>query len=226
VVLAGCRLGFDEIADPAERCANGAMFCDDFESGDLSSWPNSTISTTAQVEVATAESHSGAFAMHSQVPAIQSGASASVEFTFPIMSTGFIASREWLYLPVPLVKFDCILNVRGVQGTYATVAGDDAGRWDVTERNVSTAMTIDHHSSTAVRQNAWTCVELDYTFPTDGAPARIQLYVDDALVLDEAAADAAAAYDRVAVGVTRADAAGAESIVDDVVLSYEHIGCN
>ena len=133
LLAAGCRLDFDDVdrgSPPAERvCPDGVMYCDDFESGDLSAYPVTTIAAGAQLDVDSTMIHSGAFALHSTVPAIRNGAAAAVIFGFPSTSSGMLAVREWVYLPVPLVKYDGVLTIRGAQTDYASVAGDNLARW-------------------------------------------------------------------------------------------------
>src|SRR6185436_9811573 len=129
---------------------------------------------------------------YGQVPAIRDGAAAAAVLDFPAMSSGTIAVRQWVYLPVPLVRFDTVLTVRGVQSQYVTVAGDFSGRWVATEHDPTAATVTDHHTTVTAVLDKWTCVELDYSF----APPTIHVYVDDALILDERAADPAPVYDK------------------------------
>jgi hypothetical protein len=195
------------------------FFCDGFESGDTSRWTGTSITPTSTLVVETATAHGGSFGLDGAVPAIANGSIAAVVEQFPAISTGMVAARAWLYLPQPLIHFDSVVTFFGQPNHYITVDGDDTQHWTVTENGNAGA---DHHATAVVAQNAWLCVEIDYAF----SPPTIALYLGDVPIIDEAAVDTGPAYTELRVGMTRADAAGARAIADDVVIATQHIGCN
>jgi hypothetical protein len=217
-----CVLG--NLADAPQLDAIGCpgFFCDGFESGDVSRWTATSITPTATLVPEAAIVHAGGFALDATVPAIANGSIAAVVERFPPMSSGLLAVRSWVYAAQPLIDFDSVITAFGAGPPIhvATVDADDTGHWTVTENGTGGA---DHHSTAVPLASTWQCVELDYTF---GATARIQLFVSDVPVVDTPAVDTGATYTEVRVGVSRADAAGARAIVDDVVLATQHVGCD
>lgn len=208
----------DTIDAPAGACAG--VQCDGFESGNLGSWTVSRSDSALSVLVTTERVHSGTHALDASIPAqMSSGASAYVARRSAAQTTGFLATRAWFNAPQAITDFAGVLRF-GNSEVYAIVTGNSNAKWTVTER--STAGLLDHASTVATVPNRWTCIELDYTF----SPPRIQLYVDDALVVDLPAADPAPSFGEVGVGVTRAPTAGFRVFSDDVVIADHHVGCN
>jgi hypothetical protein len=208
-----------DAAVDARGCAG--MFCDGFESGDMSRWTSVLVTPTATLDVQSTTVHGGSFALDCTVPAIGSGSIAAVVEGFSPVSTGVLAVRAWFYLPQPLIHFDSVITLlgAGMPNHIVTIDADDTQHWTATESGTA---GIDHHSTAVAAENSWTCVEVDYTF----APANIALYIGDVPVIDEAAVDTGAMYGEARVGVSRADAAGSRAIVDDIVIAAQHIGCN
>lgn len=64
-----------------------------------------------------------------------------------------------------------------------------------------------------------------FTFQMTGS-GRVQVFVDEASVLDVAALAPSPTYDKVAVGAVRTDEIGFRGFVDDVVIADRRIGCN
>ena len=211
--------------DAALPCAANGFFCDDFETGDLSRWTTSYLSPTVTLDVEKTNVSSGHFALDANVPAMPTGGAiaAAVE-QFPPLSTGTFAVRAWFYLPQPLIHFDSVITM--VQsGHVLTVDADDSSYWTFTE-HTPTGSPPDQHSTTLSVTNAWTCVEVDYEFAKNGGAATVTLYLADKAAFATAAADPAATFGELRIGVSRADAGGDHVIVDDVVLATQHIGCN
>lgn len=213
-----CVVGLpvDAATDTQPACIG--LFCDGFESGDTTRWTSTSTSPTATLVVQSTTIHDGAFALDCTVPAIGNGAIAAVIDDFSPVSTGVLAIRAWVFLPQPLIHFDSLITLAGT-GHVVTIDGDDTEHWTATENGTA---ALDHHSTAVAVENAWQCVELDYTF----APATIFVYIGDIPIIDEPAADTGAIYGEARVGVSRADAAGSRVIVDDVVIATRHIGCN
>src|SRR5690606_19864837 len=99
-------------------------------------------------------------------------------------------------------------------GEYVTAGGNNDTNWVSTENDAT--VSVDHHSATATPGlDVWTCVELVYAFTPPGAP-RVELYVNDAQVLDVASVHVAPSFDEVRIGIVRADSAGFSLFIDDV----------
>ena len=205
---------------PAVACPSGAMFCDGFESGNISAWSNSEMSAGAGSTLAVQSTivHSGTFALDATMPAFGNGAFADVFVSFPTISSGTVATRIWVYPAQPLVNFDGVLLLYTDVSNALLVSGDSTGIWTATQNST------DWHSSVAAASNTWTCVELDLVFTPQLA---ITLYINDvAAITGQVLTDQTLTVSELRAGVARADAAGAHVIIDDVVLAAQHIGCN
>lgn len=153
-------------------------------------------------------------------PAI-GGNSATVEEAMAL-STGTFAVRAWIYQPQPLVSFDAVMSLFYTPNlAYMLVGGDSNGMWVASESG--NPDSVDYHSNLAVAQNVWTCVELDYVF-TPGPPS-VAVYIDDASVIASPVTAQMPVFDTVRLGVVRTDADGSTTIVDDVAMADQHIGC-
>ncbi len=233
----GCgRISFDPLgggpsdataADTlASACPPFATLCDDFESGGLAKWTGSDVSPGAEAIVDQSTAHSGVYGLDATVPVEPSdGALATAALVTLPQSTGMLAVREWIELSAPLVDYESVIIIYSSSPThYAIVGGDNNSLWNAGEDSPSGGL-VDHPSSLPVPAlGVWTCVELDYTFPSTGS-AQIQVFVGDAKIVDVLAADAAPVYDHVEVGVARANMPGYHLSTDDVVIAPQHIGC-
>jgi len=230
VVLAACgRVGFDlqdgAAADSAAiPCPAFATFCDGFESGDTSHWTAPVTQASGTLTVVTSPVHGGGFALHATMPAgVPSGSEADVLHTLPLTTSGMLAVRQWVYQPQPLIAFDATLLILNSSALhYINVNGGDSGAWTVTENSASSG-NADHPSANVIPLDTWICVELDVDVRPLGP---FTLYIDDVNVLTGNVGDPAPAYDSLHAGVARADSGGSETIVDDVVIAAQHIGCN
>jgi len=236
VVVAGCgRIGFAQldggaVGDAAVTgdgaaglCPAFATFCDNFESGDVSKWTTTYVTNGATLVVDGAHAHSGSRALHGTVPPGTPGDAAAAVLDYSIRTTGVLAVREWVYQPVPLTNFDGVIILETQAGGPPTllVGADDNQDW-VASEGTTTSGTQDHSSTLLAVTSTWTCVELDYRF---GVPSHIDVYVNDVSVLSVAAVQASAQFDELFVAVGRAQVNGSESIVDDVAVASQHIGC-
>jgi hypothetical protein len=236
--LAGCgRIGFGDVntgdggsIGDARPCT--ALLCDDFETGDLSKWSSPTVSMNATAVVNTKRPRGGLFGLEATIPASSSGGGiAAACLAYAPQASGVLAVREWINTPVPLVNFDLVAGVidqPACQATsplrYATVGCDFSGMWVSTEFS-PVGGQVDHVTTTPCAPiGQWTCIELDYVF--GGPPPRIRVFVNDATVIDAAASDPTPSFSAATVGVQRAEAAGYQVFVDDVVIDTKHIGCH
>jgi hypothetical protein len=216
------RIDIDPVSVDAAPSCGTALFCDGFESGDVSRWTETEIDTDhgATLDVTDALAHSGRFSLDANVPP------GPVDGMFSVVveqvgqrSTGMLAVRLWVYSATSFGDFDGPLLVHDVsQAHQLLVSGNTSDDWDVSEQGGAT----DHPSVIPTAAGTWTCLELDYTF---GSSPMIELDVDGAVVVTAVAADTSAVFDSVDVGVARSAAPGAEMFIDDVVISLAHVGC-
>jgi hypothetical protein len=218
----GMRDGTD---GAAAACPAFAMFCDGFETGDTSRWSSTYVSPGATLGVQTTTVHHGTYAAHGMVPAGGTNGDAASPFELITeQSTGMLAVREWVFQVQPLNHYDgvIVLEATATVTPNVLVGGDPSALWDVTE-NPTAVISVDHTTTTPVSQGTWTCVELDYTF---GSPSMIAFYIDDSPLVQVAAMDPAPHFGQIYVGAARASSlVGTDTIVDDVVIAAQHIGC-
>jgi hypothetical protein len=205
------------------ECPSFATFCDGFETGDTSRWTRTTVDTGGTLDVQTTTVHSGNYALST---AMASGAMAGndtvVDLTFAEQTTGMLAVRAWIYQPVELDNYACVIELYNtLDGGYVLVGGDPTGDWDVGEN--SSAGLHNFTSSTTVAQDQWLCVELDYTFVA-GSPA-IEVFVDDVSIVDVVGYNPSPGFDLASLGVARTDGPATATFVDDVAFAQQHLGC-
>jgi hypothetical protein len=207
-------------APPVNVGCPDAVQCDDFEAGDLAAWTVKQSVSDATVAVSAGQAHSGMRAVEATVPVKPfSGSSAYISRDSALQSTGMLAARVWIYAPQPVDDFSGVLRFGGPD-RYVMVSGNNLERWTVSEN--SAAGLFDHTSNVTAVPNAWTCLELVYTF----SPPRIRLFIDETMVIDQAAQDGTPMFDEAGAGVTRAPLAGFRVFVDDFVVANQPIGCN
>ncbi len=202
------------------NCPAFAVFCDDFESGDLSRWADMDEAGNGSVTVTSSMAHSGTFALHGVGPAAMAGGTAGNVLRPNAIVSGPIAIREWMYAPQPMIGFDAVLQLGLPSTGYLLVAGDSVGNW-VVDEDVDLNI-YDNYSSDPAPVGVWTCIELDFNYPPSG---HFQLFVNDVSEVDVLSQDPAPAYTEISVGVIRAEPAGWDVFVDDVVVAQQHIGC-
>jgi hypothetical protein len=205
-------------------CTGATIFCDGFESGDLSRWSSLYLSGAGTSgQVVTSPVHSGMYAFEGRMPNTGSNGAAAAKLMIPAQSTGMLVVREWINLAVPLEHFDLVVNIQNAtQSSYTAVGGNTAGDWVTSEARPATN-AIDHHSTIATPPiNTWTCVELVFMF---GATPHHQVYVNETLVIDTDAITPNPTFEVVLAGAVRADQLGFDVFIDDVIVSNARIGC-
>ncbi len=237
LVLTGCgRIDFDARSDSGPvndttttvSCPAFAVFCDDFETGDLSRWTRIATFGQGSAIVGSTRVRGGRFALESTVlaSATPDGTQAPA-LTIQARTSGILAVRAWLNSPEPLINFDLVLSfVHQSSPQYVSLGGDGNGHWTSTEDGSPAGLT-NHMTSNADDAiiDHWTCVELVYAF-LSGTAAHIQAFADNSLVLDADAVDPTPIFDDVLVGIPRADKGGYHVFVDDVVVADQRIGCD
>lgn len=237
MVLAGCgRVYFDGSpgdgpgaggegnagADAAFTCA-AALWCDDFETGDLAGWSVGGSGPGAAAAASTTRSRSGTFSLGAVAPG--AGHRATVSFDLPgTLSSGSLALRMWISLAGAFDDFTIAGVFRNTATPQYLTVGGDADVWVANDNNANDSLR-DHRSTAALPAlDTWTCVELVLDFP-GASPARVRVLVDDAVVIDRPPNDQAPAYDQIRLGVERAGVPSVEVFIDDVAIATQRIGC-
>jgi hypothetical protein len=240
VVLAcGCgRIGFNATTDgatsdsvtssdgvvPAEACPTFASFCDGFESGNLVAWSTSQ-ATAATLTPQSSIVHSGHYALEAVGQPSTSFAGFAIH-GFPTQTSGIIATREWVYAPMPLMQWEVPLGVESGSANnydYANVGGGDNNIWIAVEGDAS-AVLGNYESTAWIAQSTWVCVELDVMLATTGST--LVVYVADQEVVASSLSTPSPAYNALVAGLgSTVTNIGATAYVDDVVMAAQHIGC-
>jgi hypothetical protein len=211
-------------ADAGGGCPSFALFCDGFESGDLSKWSGEDV--PASQLVTTGARYTGTYGLDSVVPSDMGAGAEGDVYVAPgeTFATGTLAVREWVYSPAPLINYIGTLELSlGAPATtlqYLEVNANDVGAWSLSE--FGSAGLHDQPGSIDAETATWTCVELVVEL---GSAASATIYVDGTISTQGALTNVGDSYDHIAVGVTRANAGGFEVYVDDVAIATQRIGC-
>ncbi|HEY1816514.1 MAG TPA: hypothetical protein VGG74_29410 [Kofleriaceae bacterium] len=205
-------------------CPGFALFCDGFESGDLSKWTAEDLPASQQV---TADAHyTGMYGLDSAVGSDQGAGGEGDVYLVPgqTFATGTLAVREWVYSPAQLVNYigtlEVTLGAPATASQYLEVNANDVGAWSLSE--FGSAGLHDQPGGIVAATATWTCVELVVEL---GSAASATIYVDGAASSQGALSNTGDSYDTIAVGVTRANAGGFEIFIDDVAIATQRIGC-
>lgn len=208
-----------------EPCPSFAIFCDGFESGNLSKWTGTV--TPAFEAVESTIVHTGHYALESDVPMEGgNGAEGAVYLQLAAPATGTFAVREYVFSTQPVNNYMGTLfltDSTNPNGEYGEVIADDVGQWTFTEES-ATGGLHDHTGSIVSAGGVWTCIELVLELGSGGSN-NIELFIDRNSALTTPFLDPNPTYDNIAVGVTRAVAAGFTDYVDDIVVANQRIGC-
>jgi hypothetical protein len=209
--------------DAGGGCPTFTLFCDGFESGDLSKWSGED--TPASQTVDTTARYTGMYGLDSSVPtSMGAGAEGDVYYASNSVAAGTLAIREWVYSPAQLINYigtlEVTLGVPATASQYIEVNANDVGAWSLSE--FGSAGLHDHPGSIDAATATWTCVEVVIEL---GSAASATLYIDGNVSTQGALTNAGDAYDTIAVGVTRANAGGYELYIDDVAIAAQRIGC-
>jgi hypothetical protein len=237
LALAGCgRIGFDltsaAVGDAARDtsapndgplpCPPTAILCESFETAPVG-WASEISGGGVNVSRTTAFAHSGIGALEAQVvPSASSGRAALHRVLDG--SAAALATRLWVYPIEPLQSFDHVLTWFGTPlSRFFALGGDEVANWVFT-LGVPPSDFVDHHSTTAVPVGTWSCVEIVRRLGTMSSGPTVQLYVNDALVLDDPIVENAV-YLELYVGLVRGAPVGGHVVIDDLVVSDRTIGC-
>jgi hypothetical protein len=203
-------------------CPTGAIFCDDFETGNLTKWNGSSAKQDAgSVTVQSNTKAHGTYALR----AIGNGASgvdvyAEAEKDFPPTSPPF-ALRANVYFPVALEHYDEVIalyeNATGSTNAF-TIGGDSNGYWVVAENE---SMAGDFASDMVPADGGtWHCVEL-----VIDAGGMVTLFVDNHRLVGPWQRTSNVTYSTLFVGVTRSVDANLTAYIDDVAVGPSRLYC-
>lgn len=219
-----------EAGVPPTGCTNdhaARLFCDGFESGDLSAWDTTSVDDDGEVTLVNAPVYRGNFALRATGPSVAAGRfNAKVQTpVFSLSASGDQWFRAYVFL---------------------TAASDQVELFEFTDANERTTLVIYHETATPnVHSHGWGADEVNVTatqpFPlmqwvcielhtrigtTDGA---VELFVDGTSVLQAGGLPTARPEGLTSIGVgVRWQSNGAARVVhyDEVVADTTRIGCD
>jgi hypothetical protein len=203
-------------------CPTGAIFCDDFESDDISHWSSSSIKQDAgSLAVQSMYKAHGTFALS----ALANGAPgadkyAELEKDFPPTAPPF-ALRANVYFPQSLQHFDDVIALyetpSGSTNAFA-IGGDNNGFWVVAENESMAGDFVSDMVPTGAGQ--WHCVEL-----VIDAAGMVTLYVDNHRLVGPWQRTSAVSYSTLLIGVTRSVDTDFVGYIDDVAIGPSRLYC-
>jgi hypothetical protein len=212
--------GPDLAAPPV--CPPGALFCDDFESGNTSRWTQPIVqpSTGATLAASTAQARHGIYSLHSIASYTPSEALSYEEY-------------DWGGTAAPLaIRFSVYLPSAPPSGTYVAQLTNGSvgfaigthtsgnGTWAILENQGPTL----HPTPQSVAIGAWTCIELVVNSNNtveiffNGAPTPAHTFTR---------ITSSVAYNVLGAGADRPQGSGpqAEMYIDDVAMATSRLYC-
>jgi hypothetical protein len=206
----------------AALCPAGAIFCDGFESGDVSKWSSANLRKDAgAVGVQSSIKLHGMFALR----AVGNGAPApndvyaEVEKDFTPTAPP-LALRANVYLPQPLANFDQIISLYETDSSTNAFAigGDSNGSWEVSENESVAGDFVSDMVPTS--SGNWHCVEL-----VIDAGGMVTFYVDNHKLAGPWQRTSNVTYSQLLVGVTRTVDNNLNAYIDDVAIGPSRLYC-
>jgi hypothetical protein len=203
-------------------CPAGSLFCDDFESDNLSKWTASGAKADAgSVTVQSATVAHGSFALRALgngAPGADVYAEAEKDFT---ATAPPFALRANVFFPAPLAHFDHVLALYESNSSTVSFAigGDTDGNWVVSE-NESMGAPDRHSDMVPTGAGAWHCVEL-----VIDAAGNVTLFVDNHTLIGPWARATATTYSSLLVGVVRSVDTDFVVYIDDVAIGRSRLYC-
>jgi hypothetical protein len=199
-------------------CPSGAIFCDDFETGNASRWSPPTVLAPATGAVNTTQPHRGSYALATHMPVNATPAFDYLEKTFST-SAPVVSARAYVFAPSAPGNYSSMLALIPTGG-YLSLATDQNNKLAVTEKSGP-----DHISGTSMPLNKWVCLELLVDL-SGGGNGHVRLYADQVLQIDFVPALPPVPLSALRVGLVRAAGnVAADVFVDDVALATSYIGC-
>jgi hypothetical protein len=201
----------------ALHCPPDKIFCDDFETGDVSRWSSNGV-TNGVGSFSVDNTHAlGNFAFDGKTIVSASSAHAEVEQAVSLAAPSTLSARYYVYLESNPGGYALFWSEFNGNAGYS-VGIDSSGNWVITQ---DMATNPDLHSTTAVTFNTWHCVEMQVDYPA----GQIQLFVDGTQVIGTTPT-AYTVPNQLLGGLTRAPGSvAAEVWFDDVAFAPHYIGC-
>jgi hypothetical protein len=203
-------------------CPSSALFCDDFESDNLTRWTKSSDIKNVDMGSIGREFIRAAHGLWS-VEAMGSGIPPStdnyirLEKDLPAMSPP-LAVRANFWTAQPLGNYTTVMSIYDPTNHGFSVGGDSSSTWVVTE---DAAAAPDRHSDMVpAGGGGWHCVEL----VVDGG-GNVTLFVDGHQLAGPWARATVTAYSAFFFGIERTAVAGSDVFVDDVAIGPTRLYC-
>jgi hypothetical protein len=204
-------------------CPPGAIFCDDFETGNTSKWSYTAIKQDAgTVNVQSMTKAHGTYALRvlgNGAPAPGDIYSEVVKIFTPTAPP--FALRANVFFPTTLNNFQHVIalyeNDQSSTNEFS-LGGDSNGTWAVTENE---ANAPDRHSDMVPTDaGKWHCIEL-----VIDAAGMVTFYVDNHLLIGPWQRTSAISYSALYVGVPRSVSADYVAYIDDVAIGPSRLYC-
>jgi hypothetical protein len=216
----------DDLASPPDlggipTCPTGAIFCDDFESGNSAKWTGQDVRQDAgTVAVQSTTKAHGSYALR----ALANGAPGAEEYAelfkdFTPTAPPF-ALRANVFYPQTLQHYDHLITIyeNASSTNNFSIGGDNNATWVVTENE---ANAPDEHSDMVpTGSGQWHCVEL-----VIDAAGMVTLYVDNHRLIGPWQRVSNVTYSHLLVGVTRSVDADYVAYIDDVAVGPSRLYC-
>jgi hypothetical protein len=206
-------------------CPINAIFCDDFETGNLSKWTGSAARLDAgTVAVQSAEKAHGSYALKALANGNGTGMQiyAQAEKDFPPTAPPF-ALRANVFFPTTLDHYNQVLalyeNATGSINSFSIGGDNDNGIWEVSE-NESNGAPDRLSDMVPTEAGKWHCVEL-----TIGAGGMVDFYVDNHHLIGPWQRASNVSYSMLLIGVTRSVTADYVAYIDDVAIGPSRLYC-
>ncbi|MGZ3440886.1 MAG: LamG-like jellyroll fold domain-containing protein [Polyangia bacterium] len=204
-------------------CPTNAIFCDDFETGNLSKWTSSSVKQDAgTLGVQSTTKKHGSYALRALANGMPGGdVYAEAERGFPPTAPPF-ALRANVYFPATLGHFDQLIaiyeNPSGSINSFAIGGDGNNSIWEVSENESTAGDRLSDMVPTGAGQ--WHCVEL-----VIDAAGMVDFYVDGHHLIGPFARASAVTYSTLLVGVTRSVDTDFTAYIDDVAIAPTRLYC-
>lgn len=243
-LVADARVDAEEGGGSAAICPSFAVFCDDFERGDLTKWSmvqtsSNGVATAAGPTSGIQNPWAGAYSLRvfgGMNASVDGGTPpinlANVRANVPPVLSGKVFIRFYVFLPKVLLPGSSLAKLAHQNDTVAKddislriAASDGVNRYRINTDN-AVANDSDHDSTATLPIAKWTCLELEIQLASAG---HYSLWADGKLVIDAAEntiGTQGVPYDQMRVGFSYSPGAAEQQVFfDDVAYATQKIGC-
>jgi hypothetical protein len=204
-------------------CPANAIFCDDFESGDVSKWTEHEIHFDggAQLEVQATVARHGKYALHATATGHDmagQGRSVVVKTLPGVMPP--IAVRANVFAVQPLDHYGVTVEIYDSSYHGFAVSGDNQDVWTVTEDQTQNGAVDRHADMVPFNAGAWHCVEI--VVDNNGF---VSLFIDNHQLVTPFLRMSAVSYATLQVGIGRTINPTNDVYVDDVAVAPTRLYC-